>query len=100
MEPAYRKFGRWNGRIRFELAGEECHQLGNDLSRRLVDQPMAGAGYDHSFDIVIHHPALIDEKLSTGFFARKPNSGMDVRAEAGRFLSFAWSVRPGQSSRC
>src|SRR5215212_6012209 len=45
---------------------QERHQLRNDLIRRLVHQPVAGAFDDYALNLVGHQAALLDEKLARG----------------------------------
>ena len=53
-------------------------------------------------DIVLVCDKTTDRRCSIRFWPQRGrlNAEMDVRAEAERFLSFVWSVRPGPSSRC
>src|SRR5580692_10089748 len=44
--------------------GQEGHQLGDDLIRRLVDEPMAGPLDDDALDVVVDQAPLLYEKFS------------------------------------
>jgi hypothetical protein len=50
-------------------ACEERHKLGDDLTRCLVHQPMAGTHDDDAFDLVIDQAAQRNEKFARCLFA-------------------------------
>src|SRR3954469_8300345 len=67
----YARLRRWASSGVRSSARKEGNEQRHHLIARLVHQPMTGAFDDDAFDIVIDQAALIDEKLSTGLFARQ-----------------------------
>ena len=51
------------------LAIEKFDQFRDDLVQRFFHQPMAPAFDEHALDIGRHHPALLDQERTAGFFA-------------------------------
>jgi hypothetical protein len=51
------------------LAIEKFHQFGDHLVRGFFHQPMPPALDQDALDIVRHHPALLDQERTAGFFS-------------------------------
>src|SRR6266852_9617373 len=83
-----RESGRGTGLV------DERDDLGNDLTRRFIDEPVPGAFDDHSLDVGRDQARLLDEELSGRLFAgqHEDRHGETGGAQLGEVLGVALEV--------